>query len=172
MQKPVILVPDQVLHEQAKPVTKVDKRIKNIIKDLKDTLIAQRDPIGVGLSGNQINQLLRMFVIRPEEDGEITVMINPETIDTIEGSDTRKPTLEGCLSIPQTWGYVLRPEKVKFRYIDETEKERTLWLEGFGSIVAQHELDHLDGILFTQRVVEQGRQLYTEVAGELQPYEL
>ncbi len=172
MVKDILIAPHDILATKAKSVKKVDEKVKQVIEDLKDTLIDQKDPIGVGLSGNQIGVLLRMCVIRPEEKGPITVMINPKITKTVEGDENREPTLEGCLSIPNVWGHVLRPEKITVQFMNENGESKTQNFDGFASIVVQHEIDHLDGILFTQRCLTQGYQLYKEVEGELEPYAL
>lgn len=169
----ILIAPHTSLLQPALPVKKIDKRIKNIAAEMSKTLLAHRDPIGVGLSGNQVSVLERIFVTRPnEKTQDITIFVNPRIIDTDEGSAKRKPTLEGCLSIPEIWGHVLRPEKVKVEYFDLHEEKHADWFEDFEAIVIQHELDHLEGILFTQRVLEQGRELYKEVDGELEPWRL
>ena len=109
---------------------------------------------------------------RPEENGEVLVLINPKTVDVVKGSKKRKPVLEGCLSIPNVWGHVLRPEKVEIEYQDVEGETHKQWFDGFGSVVIQHEIDHLNGILFTQHTLSQGYQLYKEENGELVEYAL
>jgi len=169
----ILIAPHTTLLQPALPVKKIDSRVRKIIADMSKTLLAHRDPIGVGLSGNQVALLERIFVTRPnEKTTEIHTFINPKIVDVDDGTKKRKPTLEGCLSIPEMWGHVMRPEKVKISYLDVNEKQHTDWFEDFEAIVIQHELDHLDGILFTQRVLEQGRELYKEVDGELEPWRL
>ena len=167
----ILIAPHTTLLQPALPVKNIDTRIKKIVEDMSKTLLAHRDPIGVGLSGNQVSVLERIFVTRPnEKTTDIHVFINPHVVDADEGTKKRKATLEGCLSIPEIWGHVMRPEKVKIAYRDLQEKEHSDWFTDFEAIVIQHELDHLDGILFTQRVLEQGRELYKEVDGELEPW--
>lgn len=169
----ILIAPHTTLLQPALPVKKIDNRIRKVAADMSKTLLAHTNPIGVGLSGNQVSVLERIFVTRPDEKTrDITVFVNPSVVDRDEGAAKRKPTLEGCLSIPEIWGHVLRPAKVKVEYFDLEEKKHTDWFEDFEAIVIQHELDHLDGVLFTQRVLEQGRELYKEVDGELEPWRL
>lgn len=172
MVKKIIHIPHKTLNQVAKPIVNFDVKTQKLAEDLIDTLKHQKDPIGVGLSANQIDVLQRACVIKPDEEGPITVMINPEIIDLEEGPKDRKPTLEGCLSIPEIWGHVMRPYKVYIRFQDVQGNEQKEWYVGFASVVVQHEIDHLDGILFTQRVLEQGYDLFKEKDGELHPYSL
>lgn len=80
--------------------------------------------------------------------------------------------LEGCLSIPKTWATVDRKKKVKVRFLDINGLEKEQWFDDLPSVAVQHEIDHLDGILFTQRALEQGKQVYKEVNGKLKPLEI
>lgn len=172
MVKKIVTVPHPSLLKTAEPVKSFDAKLKEIVQDMTDTLIAQHDPIGVGLSGNQIDVLKRICLVRPDEKGDIIVMINPVIKDSKQGSKKRKPVLEGCLSIPDVWGHVMRPEKVLVSYKDADGKSYEDWFDGFASVVVQHEIDHLNGILFTQHTLAQGYQLYREVDGELHEYAL
>ena len=184
MIRKILTVPNDVLLQKSKPVKKITSDTHKLIQDLKDTLIAQSDPIGVGISAVQIGVLQRIFLIRPDEDEDITVMINPQMtiLDEKVASEKkspnkerkkkRKPLLEGCLSIPEVWGHVLRPEKVQVEYMDEKGDMHTQNYSDFASIVVQHEYDHLNGILFTQRTLEQGYSLFKEEEDEMVPYSL
>lgn len=161
-----------MLNQVAHPVVHFDTKLEGVVSDMVDTLEAQTDPVGVGLSGNQIGLLQRICIIRPEEDGDILVLVNPEITKSSFGSKKRKPVLEGCLSIPEVWGHVLRPQKVDVTYQDMKGERHEQSFDGFASVVVQHEIDHLNGILFTQHTLSQGYQLYKEVDGELEPYAL
>ena len=88
------------------------------------------------------------------------------------GLKNRKTKLEGCLSIPKIWGRVTRSDKVLLEYMDEKGKHQKKWFSGFEAIIIQHEMDHLSGTLFTQRVLEQKGKLYREQNGELERYEI
>lgn len=101
----------------------------------------------------------------------------PSTTDKTGGhahklKTSNKPVkLEGCLSIPRIWGPVKRADKVVLEYQDVTGPVKKRWFTGFKAVIIQHEMDHLQGILFTQRAMEQNRQLYEEVEGELKKVE-
>lgn len=172
MIKKIVVTPHPSLLKKAKKVTSFDARLEKIVQNMTDTLLAQKDPIGVGISGNQIDVLQRICLVRPEENSEVQVLINPEVKKTVQGAKDRKPVLEGCLSIPDVWGHVLRPQKVQVSFQDIKGKKHTQWYDGFASVVVQHEIDHLNGILFTQHTLSQGYQLYKEVNGELEQYAL
>lgn len=143
-----------------------------IISKMKKTLTDTRSPKGVGLAAPQIGIPLRIFITRPREDSTIEVFINPELISkskelkAVEREDDGKPSLrkdkklEGCLSIPNVWGYLLRSRRVKIKFLDVTGKAIEREYTGFMATIVQHETDHLDGILFTQRVLEQKQKLY------------
>lgn len=168
----ILSAPHPILAHETEKVTKIDKKIKTLVQDMIDTLVAQRNPMGVGLSANQIGVQKRIFVMRPEEDGKVTVCIDPKILEIQDSKKKRKATLEGCLSIPRIWGNVLRPKKVKLSYRDITGMKHETWFDGFEAVIIQHECDHLDGRLFTQRVLEQERTLYKEVGDELEPYDM
>ncbi len=172
MIRPIITVPHATLLQKAEPVKVFDKKLLALVQDMTDTLLVQQDPIGVGLSAPQINELTRVCIIRPDEDTPARALLNPRIVKSVQGRASRKPLLEGCLSIPRIWGYVLRPEKVHVEYEDLSGKTHTEVFTGFDSIIVQHEIDHLDGILFTRHTLAQGYQLYKEVDGELEPYAL
>jgi len=147
---------------------------------MEKVLAAQNDPPGVGLAANQVRLDLSIFIIRLTEKSKTKVFINPTIIsrsDPFKGSPKRvrpykrpskkKVKLEGCLSIPRIWGPVKRAEKVLLKYQDITGKKYEKWFSGFEAIIIQHEVDHLNGIVFTQRSVEQKGQLYREENDEL-----
>lgn len=160
----IVFAPNQILTTPTKTVGKIDKKIKQIIADMKNTLDSTDEPKGVGLAATQIGVSLRIFLMRPEDNDPIQVMINPEIVSKSEKLVTGIPKeehhIEGCLSIPQVWGEVKRHESVKLRFVDETGQQHEQDFFGFPAIIVQHEVDHLDGILFTRRVLEQKGQLY------------
>lgn len=86
--------------------------------------------------------------------------------------ESKNVPLEGCLSIPKIWGEVKRPDKVKLRWTDREEKKHTEWIVGFEATIVQHEMDHLNGVLFTSHVIDQNNQLYKEDKGELHEFEI
>lgn len=171
----IVSVPNPVLSSSAKPVLKIDEKIKNLISEMKKTLLAQKDPIGVGLAANQVGKNLSIFIIKPSEKAKIKVFINPKILKLVNPL-TRKSNnkkkhpvkLEGCLSIPHVWGSVKRAKKVFLEYQDlTTESVKRRWFQGFEAVIIQHEIDHLNGIVFTQRTIEQKGKLYKEIDDKL-----
>ena len=162
--KPIVQVPNLVLTSSAKSVTQFDGKLKHVIDDMKATLIATRNPKGVGLAAPQVGLSIRLFITRPTEKSTIRVFINPEIIKTTEsvtdGVPERSNKLEGCLSIPNVWGKVKRMTTLSLRYQDEHGKMHEEEFGGFLATIIQHETDHTNGILFTQRVLEQKERLY------------
>ena len=169
MKKPIVIVPNAVLIHPAKTVTAFDAKLAGLIDDMKKTLLATKNPQGVGLAAPQIGESFRVFVTRPTEKSEIRVFINPEIVATdgqTEGVPERENKLEGCLSIPEIWGKVVRNEKVTLKFQDETGKPHEQEFTGFIATIIQHETDHLNGILFTRRVLEQKGKLYQATTDE------
>ncbi len=161
--KKVITVPDSLLRQKSEPVKWFDKRLKSLIKNLKETMVAQDSPKGVGLSAPQIGKSSWVFIARIGE--RIIPFVNPQiTFRSRETTKDKMPQdqrlLEGCLSVPSYWGFVNRPYKIKVEYQDEKGKKQSLQLEGKEAVYVQHEFDHLEGILFVDRLLEQGEKIY------------
>lgn len=180
----IITAPNKILNRKAKPVLKIDKKIISIIEQMKFTLEKQKDPLGVGLAAPQVDIPLRIFIIKPTKKAKIKTFINPKIIK-LGTSNLKPPTtnhhqqpttktkLEGCLSLPAIWGAVRRADKVLLEYQTIEEKKETDWFSDFSAVIIQHEMDHLNGVLFTQHVLTQGEKLYQEQEdGEFKPYDL
>ncbi|MCJ7740776.1 peptide deformylase, partial [Candidatus Microgenomates bacterium] len=146
----------------AKAVEKIDKKILQIVEKMKRALLTADKPKGVGLAAPQIGISLRIFVTKPYPDSPIDVFINPQVLwrSKTLGEIKRKNKLEGCLSIPNVWGHLRRSTKVKLAYTDIKNHRREKEFSGFPATIVQHEMDHLEGILFPQRVLEQKEKLY------------
>lgn len=170
----IVNVPNQVLSSPTKPVEAVTGDIKKLVKDMEKTLIAQVDPQGVGLAAPQVGVSLRLFIIKPGEDDKTEVFINPVILEKHikkERAQNSKPRthnskLEGCLSIPKIWGPVKRANRVLLKYQTLNGQEKTQWFTGLKATIIQHEVDHLQGVLFTQRSLEQDGPLYEEQGDE------
>lgn len=160
--KPIVRITNPVLTSPTKPVVSFDKKLKKIISDMKATLLHATRPKGVGLAAPQIGILLQLFLTRPTPKDSIRVFINPTIIrrDPIKPNADKTNQLEGCLSIPGIWGTVNRSPKLTIRFQDETGKTIEEEISGFLATIVQHEIDHLQGILFTQRVLEQKNKFY------------
>ncbi len=169
MQKKIILAPHSVLATPSKPIGKIDKKVKQIIADMKETLLATTNPKGVGLAAPQVGIPLQLFLTKPDGRSKVRVFINPKITDySKQTTDMKKPDsrFEGCLSIPKIWGVVNRSIKVELEFMDETGKAQKEVFTDFPARIMQHEVDHLNGILFTQRVLEQKSKLYHPVIDE------
>lgn len=177
----IVHAPADVLTKGVRPVAKIDKKIKQLVYDMEETLVAQVDPQGVGLAAPQVGVDLAIFIIKPTLSADTEVFINPKILEIVKGhkskAESRKQNedddkedikLEGCLSIPKIWGPVTRSAKVLLEYQDLTGEKHSQWFTGFKAVIIQHEIDHLNGILFTERVLEQKNKLYEEKNGELE----
>lgn len=170
MKTAIVHVPNEVLTTPAKQVVLFDKRLLALIRTMKETLAATRNPKGVGLAAPQIGEPWRVFITRPRESDPIRVFVNPEIIthsdDVTGGVPERDNKLEGCLSIPKIWGKVHRSSSLTLRYQDEKGTAHEESFEGFLATIIQHETDHIDGILFTHRVIAQKEKLYQATRDE------
>ena len=171
----IVYTPNPVLLKKTKPVEKITEEILTLIEEMKGAL--RESDIGVGLAAPQVGASLQIFLVSPQladkenKDGEkISVFINPKIISKSRVKKTKtkkgKRKLEGCLSIPDVWGPVTRSTKISLRYLDEKGNPHQDEFSGFMATIIQHEMDHLNGVLFTQRVLVQGGKLYREIAEE------
>lgn len=188
------LAPNKTLLTTSKEVSSVNQHIKKLVSDMEKCLVAQKDPQGVGLAAPQVGSGLRLFIIKPKPTAKTKVFVNPLLIKTESGGGGRRAPdsaqlrgfatstggkktsdrtrlketkLEGCLSIPRIWSPIKRSEKILLEYQDLAGNIKRGWFSGFEALIIQHEIDHLDGILFTQRALEQNAQLYEEKKGKL-----
>lgn len=142
-ERPIVKIPDPVLRQKAKVITRVGNRHRL----LGDNMVRlMRKAWGVGLAGPQVGVLERIIVIAP--DGRPNILINPEIIKA-EGTMIGE---EGCLSIPGLYGDVERSAFVEVRALNRKGQQVTFEMEGLAARVVQHEIDHLDGVLFTDKV--------------------
>ena len=143
--KPIQFVPDSVLRKSALPVENITDKTLQLLDDMAETMY---DAPGIGLAGPQIGELKRLIVMdcsRDDEKSELWQMINPEVIELSEDNSTLE---EGCLSIPGHTAEVSRPDWIKLRFTDIKGKEQQIKAEGLLAACIQHEIDHLNGILF------------------------
>jgi peptide deformylase len=160
----IVTAPNPVLSEKAKPVKKIDKSILNLISQMTESLDHARDPIGVGLAAPQVGKSLQIFITRPTLKSKVFVFINPKIIskseEEVSGKSKETTKLEGCLSLVNIWGEVKRYKEIEAEYTDQTGKVHKKKFKGFMATIYQHEIDHLEGILFPKRVLEQKGTLY------------
>lgn len=145
----IIVLPDQILRQVSKPVARVDAEAKKLWDDMLETMYAAP---GIGLAAVQVGVPLRLVVADLAKDGEEKkplFIANPEiTWRSEEQSDYE----EGCLSIPEYYEMVTRPSEVKLRYLDRTGEAAELHAAGLLATCLQHEIDHLDGVLFIDHI--------------------
>ena len=136
---------DDILRKTSREITEITPRITRLIDDMRDTL---KKAGGVGLAAVQVG-VLRRVVLVENEKGKVLELINPVIID----QKGEQQELEGCLSIPDKWGVTKRPAWVKVRALDRKGKEVEYEGEGLTARAFCHELDHLEGKLFTDEAV-------------------
>ena len=142
----ILIVPDPRLKKECEPVAEVNDEIRELLNDMLETMYAAP---GIGLAAPQIGVMKRVVVMDVSDDKdkpEPIKLINPEIIWESEDTSVYH---EGCLSIPEQYADVERPAEVGLRYLDENGKEHEIEADGLLATCIQHELDHLDGILFT-----------------------
>jgi peptide deformylase len=132
-----------ILKKMAKRVHEVDDNLRQLIEDMKETMVARN---GIGLAANQVGELKRVIIVMFEEGP--TPFINPKIIKWSKETDSRE---EGCLSFPMIYGKVARDLKIVVEAQDLEMKTHKLTMEGLGARVFQHEIDHLNGITFNTR---------------------
>ncbi len=134
--------PDPILREKSKLVPKITPNIHKLLDDMAETMY---DAAGVGLAAPQIGILKRVIVLDPADGTGLIEMINPEVLET-SGNEIGP---EGCLSIPGLHGDVNRYQKIKVKGLDRHGNEVIMEAEDFLARIFQHEIDHLNGVLFT-----------------------
>jgi peptide deformylase len=142
---PIITIPDPVLRKRATSVERVDATLLELAQSMLATMY---DAPGIGLAAPQVGVLRRLIVMDPSRDEEPKqplIMVNPVILE--RGSEMRIHE-EGCLSIPDVTAEIERPATTRVGYIDEAGKKREKTLEGIWSTLVQHEIDHLNGVLF------------------------
>jgi peptide deformylase len=136
---------DPILREVAHKVEKIDDEILEILENMVETMYSTK---GVGLAAPQVGISKRIFVC-DQGDGVVRKIINPVITPL---TDTLIDCEEGCLSVPGIYKKVQRPEKIKIKYMNEKGEEITEEVEGFLAIIMQHEYDHLEAVLFVDRI--------------------
>jgi len=175
----IITAPAQILSQKAEAVKKIDEKL---IGEMKQALLLAKDPEGVGLAAPQVGKPLSIFVIKPTPKSPIKVFINPKIVEEKDEVFPKSPAerdpaeagkkrshqsrLEGCLSLPNIWGQVKRKPLLTLSFLDEKGENHTHTFKGFIATIIQHEIDHLNGVLFTKRALEQNGQLYKSYKNE------
>lgn len=159
MIRPILQLPDPVLRKVSTPVQKIDAEIKKLIEDMFETMY---DAPGVGLAAVQIGVTKRVVTIdatRGDDEKKPMVFINPEIVSASDETDAKE---EGCLSIAEFYEEVERPSQVKVRYMDEKGKTHEIEADGLLARALQHEIDHLNGVLFIDHISKLKRDRVTK----------
>jgi peptide deformylase len=154
--KPLIILPDPLLRQVSTKVEQVDDQIRTLADDMLATMY---DAPGIGLAAIQVGIAKRMLVIDLSKEGEDKkpqVFINPEILAS---SDERSTYEEGCLSIPDYYAEVERPARITVKHINIEGKEETIEADGLLATCLQHEIDHLNGVLFIDHISRLKREM-------------
>ena len=174
----ILHVPNPILKKKSSDVTSLDNNLITFVEQLEDTLRNKKNPEGVGLSAPQVGKNINIFSTYLGDGPlrSIKTYINPKIVKASKkltlGKNPKRPFMEGCLSIPEVYGPVWRHKKITIDYYIFDDNKKTLVQKSeshsdFPARVIQHEYDHLNGILFTERAIEQNLPLYQEIDGQL-----
>ena len=166
---PIVEVPDPRLRQISSPVDQVDDEVRALVKDMFETMYAAP---GIGLAAIQVGVPKRVLVMdlqEPEEEGgepvrDPRVFINPEIV---EHSDRDVPYTEGCLSVPDQYAEVDRPDRIRARWLDLDGMVREEEIEGLLATCLQHEMDHLNGVLFIDHLSRLKREMILKKIAKL-----
>lgn len=142
---PIITIPDPILRKEAAPIELVDETLRRLMDDMLATMY---EAPGIGLAAPQVGISRRVIVMDPSGDEEVKTplaMANPELL---ERSEELRIYEEGCLSIPEITAEIERPARIRVRFLDRDGKRCEAELEGMWATLVQHEIDHLNGVLF------------------------
>ncbi len=146
---PIVLLPDPILRQKSAPIERVDEDLRKFAGQMLETMY---EAPGIGLAAVQVGEPRRMLVIdlaKEDEPKAPHVFINPEIVDSSSGRSVYE---EGCLSIPETFAEVERPAEVTVSYIDLDGNKQEMHASGLMATCLQHEIDHLNGVLFIDHI--------------------
>ncbi len=156
----ILIYPDQRLKQMSSTIETIDKELLDFIQQLEQT--RQSGPGAVGIAAPQVNMFKRVVIVdvsnmrKPVENHGHMIMVNPEITEW----DGMAMGREGCLSVPDFTGNVIRAESIKLNFMDETGQQHEIETSGFEARAIQHEMDHLDGLLFLDRLVSRRSDLF------------
>lgn len=156
MIRPLVILPDPILRQLSKPVERIDDDMRRFADDMLETMY---DAPGIGLAAIQIGEPRRMVVIdlaKEDQPKEPHVFINPEIVAAGDGISVYE---EGCLSIPEYYAEVERPDTVTVKYLDRDGTEQLMVADGLMATCLQHEIDHLNGVLFIDHISKLKRDM-------------
>ncbi|CAO3447720.1 peptide deformylase [Azospirillum sp.] len=142
---PILVAPHPILKRKAQPVAEVDARVVKLMDDMVETMY---DANGIGLAAPQVGVLDRVIVVDVHEKGEPANPIRLANPEIVWSSDEKAICEEGCLSVPEQYAEVTRPQRIRVRYLDEKNQQQEIEADGMLATCIQHEIDHLNGVLF------------------------
>lgn len=145
----IIIAPDPRLKRKCAAVERVDAATAQLMADMLETMYAAP---GIGLAAPQVGVTKRIIVVDPAGDNGPPAPLKMANPEIIWSSDEKKQHEEGCLSLPQEYDMVERPDKIRVRYADENNATQEIEADGLLSVVIQHEMDHLEGVLFVDHI--------------------
>lgn len=154
--KPLVYLPDPLLREVSKPVERFDDQLRKFADDMLETMYAAP---GIGLAAIQVAEPIRLLTIdlaKEDQEKSPHVFVNPQVV---EASDARSLYEEGCLSIPDYYAEVERPAGIKVDYFDLDGKPQSIDADGLMATCLQHEIDHLNGLLFIDHISKLKRDM-------------
>lgn len=146
---PIITAPDPRLKVKARPVAAVDDKVRRLMDDMLETMYLS---IGIGLAAPQVGEALRVLVVDCAREGEQPQPLRIANPEILWHSDELMTANEGCLSLPEHYAEVERPAQIRLRYLDHENEIRELEAKGLLATCLQHEIDHLDGLLFVDHI--------------------
>lgn len=164
----ILTAPDPRLKQAARPVERVDESVRKLMDDMLETMY---DAPGVGLAAPQVGVLQRVIVADVARTGEAPQPIRMANPEVLWESDELSVFEEGCLSLPEHYADVKRPERVRIRYLDHENEIREQEFDGFLATCLQHEMDHLDGVLFVDHISSLKRNMILRKLAKLKKAE-
>ncbi|WP_297296356.1 peptide deformylase [uncultured Methylovirgula sp.] len=160
--RPILILPDKRLRQKAQPIAAVDDAIRALMDDMLETMYAAP---GIGLAATQIGEMKRLLVLdvakRQDEEASAEPMVfaNPDIVWSSEELSTYN---EGCLSIPEIYEEVERPARIRVRYLDRDNRQQEIEADGILATCLQHEIDHLNGVLFIDHISRLKREMISK----------
>ncbi|HTC18224.1 MAG TPA: peptide deformylase [Stellaceae bacterium] len=161
---PIITAPDSRLKKKSAPVKTVDNRVRRLMSDMVETMYASN---GIGLSAPQVGVLERVIVVDCAREGEKPQPMKIANPKIVWASDETVVCNEGCLSLPEQYAEVTRPSAIRLRYLDEQNEIREIEAKGLLATCIQHEMDHLEGVLFVDHISALKRGIILRKLGKL-----
>ncbi|MBP2300212.1 peptide deformylase [Azospirillum picis] len=162
---PILVAPHPVLKRKAQPVAEVDACVAKLMDDMVETMY---DAKGIGLAAPQVGVLDRVIVIDVHEKDEPANPIRMANPEIVWSSEEKAICEEGCLSIPEQYAEVTRPKQVRVRYLDEKNQTQEMEADGLLATCIQHEIDHLNGVLFVDYLSMLKRNMLLKKVQKLQ----